>query len=169
MNTIILPGFSLKNKDWAEKIKLEIESTFLVTIHSWKHWNTGSAQPGWTNDEFNSILKSLPNEKVNIIAKSIGTLVACLIAKSNAVKINKLILCGIPVNDISENDKDTYQNLKNLSVDKILCIQNEKDPHGSLEDINILLSKINRNIKIVSKPRADHEYPYADEFINFLK
>jgi len=168
MRTIILPGFSVTNKEWAEEIKNNLDLTFPTSVYYWKHWESGKTEAQWVENEANRIISDTQKE-VNVIAKSIGTAVAMVILKLKPELINKIILCGVPIYDLREEDSKYYDVLVNFPTDKILCIQNIDDTHGSYEEVEKFLHSFNPNLKIISKPRSDHEYPYSEDFINFLK
>lgn len=76
MKTIILPGYSLKNKDWAETIAKEMKLGHKILVHNWKHWTKGGSLS--QKYEVEKILVEIGNDDVNIIAKSVGTLIAIL-------------------------------------------------------------------------------------------
>lgn len=101
--------------------------------------------------------------------KSVGTLVSMMIVKNKPEIINKIILCGIPIEDFQEGDEKRYQVLTSISPENILCIQNLNDNHGDYAKASKLIQSINPNVKIISKPRADHEYPFFEEFKSFIK
>ncbi|KKR10140.1 MAG: hypothetical protein A3D24_01565 [Candidatus Blackburnbacteria bacterium RIFCSPHIGHO2_02_FULL_39_13] len=172
MKTLIFPGFSLKNKDWAYEMKKAINHKLLAEVVEWEHWISGNTHfanwSEWIEKEIPRVLRQIEDEQVNILAKSIGTLVAMNILKTKPNLINKLFICGIPLNDIEENDKLLYKALKDFPQEKIICIQNENDNHGSFTEAKKFLDSINPNIKIISKPRDDHDYPYPEEFISFF-
>ena len=168
METIILPGFSPKNQQWAEETRDGLKSLGSSSVAYWEHWQTGQAEPGWINKETEKLLTSLRGKQINIIAKSIGTIVAMGILKKNPRSINKIILCGIPVRDFAKGDEKEYQLLLGFPEANILCIQNNDDNHGSYQDVEKFIHSINPNIRIISKPRSDHEYPYVEDFLNFL-
>src|SRR3989344_758063 len=163
MQTIILPGYSLKNKDWAEQVKQELGSETRVVY--WPHWENPETKTDW--EQLASELAAKNTEEVNIVAKSVGTLVAMLLLR-NGVKIKKLVLCGVPVIDFQEGDEKLFDALKGFPSENILCIQNENDNHGSFAEVEKFLHSINPQIKIVSKPRDDHEYYYSEDFKQFL-
>ena len=56
---------------------------------------------------------------------------------------NKIILCGIPINDFESGDAEFYEVLSKLKSGKVICIQNNDDPHGNLDQIRKLLNSIN--------------------------
>jgi len=165
--TLILPGFSLKNKDWAESIQKELSGNFDCEVVYWPHWETGEKEEDWIGKEAQKIVEN-NSEPIDIIAKSIGTAVTAFVIKKKPELIKKLILCGIPLNDLDPGEETVYDSLKVLNTNNILCIQNEKDPHGNFEQVKKVVHTINPEIEIVSKARNDHEYPYSEDFIQFL-
>lgn len=167
MNTIILPGFSNKNKEWVSATVKDLSFQFEVDGINWQHW-TEEIKNNWRELEVQRILEKIGNQKVNIIAKSIGTSILMSILKMKPHQINKIILCGIALNDFTNEDKKNFSILQNLPTKNILCIQNFSDKHGSYNEVKHFLKLINPNIKIVSKPRSDHHYPYSSDFIKFL-
>lgn len=172
MKILIFPGFSLKNKDWAYEMKKALDPKLQTEVVEWEHWSSGNTDFAnwneWLEKETPRVLSQIGKEQFNILAKSIGTLVAMDILKMKPNLINKLFICGIPLNDIEENDKGSYKMLKNFPQEKVICVQNENDNHGSFSETKEFLCSINPNIKIISKSRDDHDYPYPKEFINFL-
>lgn len=169
MVTFILPGGSPKNKAWAEETSKSLKLDHETRPVFWSHWDDTSKvfDP---KEKVRLIVDVALQNQINIVAKSIGTLVASYIIEKVPDRIQKVIFCGLPINDLNEDDMEVYKKvLKNFPAEKILCFQNEDDPHGSFDQIKDFLVKINPEIKIMSKPRSDHEYPYYDEFEAFLK
>ena len=166
MKTIILPGFSLKNKDWAYAAKYNLPEIEIM-VHEWFHWITESDSDFSIEQE---VSRLNIKEPINIIAKSIGTLIVVNMLKQNKEnKINKIIFNGIPLNDLKEEDFEVYKVLKDFDLDKTLFIQNEEDIHGNHKEVSEFLKKINPKVKVISKPGDTHEYPYWDEFRDFLQ
>jgi predicted alpha/beta hydrolase family esterase len=168
MKTYILPGGSEKNKEWVDLTVSELSPTFTSKGVYWKHWNGDQTEGNWIEKEAQRIINDFNNEKVNIIAKSVGTMVCMAILKLQSSLVNKIILCGIALNDFSEDDQKEFLVLKNLPPENILCIQNVDDTHGSFAKVETFIHDINSNIKIISKPRDDHNYPYSIDFIEYL-
>lgn len=165
METIILPGYSSKNRAWAEEAKEKLGSSVVV---NWAHWETDSADSQWLTDETKRVVGLVGDKQVNILAKSIGTAVAMEVIKQKPELVNKVILCGVPIRDFNPSDENYYEPLKLFPTDKVLCIQNENDNHGSYAEAVKFLHTLNPNLKIISKPRSDHEYPYSDDFMKFF-
>ena len=170
MITYILPGFSLANKNWAEDIKAQLEPKLPVSIYYWQHWATGNPESDWITAESGRIAQKIASgeKSYSIIAKSIGTTVAGAVIKLLSQPPEKIIFCGLPINDFLPKNDTYYDLLKSFPAQKILCLQNESDPHGSSAMAEEFYGKLNPKIKIVPMPRSDHEYPYPEEFKKFL-
>ena len=169
MKTIILPGYSFHNKDWAYNIaKVLTENGQPTIVHEWRHWVFGGRFS--LEHELEKLIDNISQERVNIIAKSVGTSVVMHLIKIIHKQINKLILCGIPgIHRIEIVRFNLYKNSMNMLLpEDMLVIQNENDPFGSFEKVEKFIHKVNSNIKTVAKPRSDHEYPYPTDFMRFL-
>src|SRR3989344_8632137 len=77
-DTFLLPGFSLKNKEWAEEVREKLKPEIPVIVFYWPHWETGEKEEDWIEKEADKILEQAKatGGMVNILAKSIGTIVA---------------------------------------------------------------------------------------------
>jgi len=168
MDVLILPGFSPKNKTWAQAVQKDLNPFSPTTYVAWSHWETGKAEDQWAEDEAGKINTNSQGKQLNIIAKSLGTLVTMIILKSKPELINKIILCGIPITDLRKDDEKYYEQLAIFPSDKLLCIQNIDDNHGSYIAVEKFLHSLNPDIKMISTPRANHEYPYSKLFLDFL-
>lgn len=168
MVTFILPGYSLHNKEWAEETAKNLKLNGEIRPVFWNHWEDSSKKFD-PEEKVRLIVDVARSNAINIIAKSIGTLIASHIMQRVPERIERIVFCGIPINDLDEKDKEVYrQTLKEFPADKIICFQNEDDPHGTFAQISDFLAKINGEIKVIKKLREDHEYPYFDEFQVFL-
>ena len=167
MKTIILPGYSPHNKDWAEKVakNLKTRTKDEIVVHNWQHWQSGSFS---IKRELKKIGQEMGDGKVNIIAKSVGTRVVVSLLTSLPNRINKLILCGIPT--VSEDAKKIYsEGLSKIDNSKIVCFQNTKDPFATADEVREFIGSVNKKIKVVEKPRSDHDYSYFEDFVKFFK
>lgn len=176
MKTIILPGYSPHNRDWALDIKKDLKLGHEVLVHEWKHWPPAHRASGPVGRSFSvpreveAILEKVGNEKVNIIAKSVGTRVAMHLVTKIPKQINKVILCGVPTKGESDAAKKTYsKGLSAISPTQVVVFQNAKDPFAKYKDIKKFIGSINPEIIIVEKPRSDHHYPYPEDFQKFLR
>jgi predicted alpha/beta-hydrolase family hydrolase len=163
--TFILPGYSLRNKNWLEETASALKTDGFVRPIFWDHWIDPS-QKFDAKEKADLISRHAKGDSINIIAKSIGTLVTAHIINQIPKQIHKVIVCGIPLRDISDNNKEIIkQALESLDSKKVICFQNINDPHGTFDEVKSFLSE---KIKVVSKDRADHDYPFFDIFNNFL-
>jgi pimeloyl-ACP methyl ester carboxylesterase len=166
MITFVLPGGSPQNRPWLNETAKILEVPGVIRPIIWDHWED-SDQKFIPEEKASLIDKVARGEEINIVAKSIGTLVAALMINKIPYQIYKLILCGIPLQDLNEDEKDTIKGaLASLAPEKILCFQNESDPHASYAEVSEFLPV---GVKVISKPRSDHEYPYFEDFNEFLK
>lgn len=163
LETFVLPGFSLHNREWAHNIGKNLGSPTVVV--EWLHWSGGEFI---IQDEVQKFISEMNRQKINIIAKSIGTYVVALSLPSLKKQIDKLILCGVPLNDLSDHDKEAYKNLKLLWAGRVTCLQNSQDAHGSFAQVKHFLSQINPNFIVLEKPGDTHDYPYYAQFQKIL-
>ncbi|OGG06858.1 hypothetical protein A2872_00545 [Candidatus Gottesmanbacteria bacterium RIFCSPHIGHO2_01_FULL_42_12] len=163
MKLLILPGYSPNNKSWAQEVQKRIGGE----AWSWRHW-TQEKEENWAERETARILEQIGRERVSFIAKSIGTAVAMKILAKIPSQVEKLILNGIPINDLYPEDVKLYNPLANFDARNIKIFQNESDPHGTFAQAEEFIGKINPEVKIISKSRNDHEYPYYQDFAYVL-
>lgn len=165
MNTLILPGFSLRNRVWASALSKEFNGQGISTVvHEWKHWETGNDSDFVEEDEDAKIIKLINDERVNILAKSVGTAVTCRLMREVPEKINKVILCGIPF-----LNKEKYEPLGNFQIENLMIVQNSTDPLASHDAIQKFIQNINPDITVIKKEASTHDYPYGEDFLAFLK
>jgi len=171
MKTIVLPGYSLHNKDWANEV-LNNVGLKDMSIHEWEHWNEEGGKVFNIDNEIEKIVREAGANRVCFIAKSIGTVVlAHLLGKVIGFEkqINKVVLCGVCINDFQEGDENAFRNnLYKIASPNIIVFQNSHDPHGNYVQAKNLLTEINPDLEVVEKVRSDHEYPYFEDFYNFL-
>lgn len=160
MVTFILPGYTATNQKWCEDVAESLKVEGDIRQIFWDHWQDENQR--FNPQEKARLLSHLaPNIFVNIIAKSIGTLVAAYMMQNIPMQIKKVVFCGIPVNDLSEEEIELIKKVVVENKDKIVIYQNENDPHGSFAQVKDFG-------KVISKPGSDHEYPYFDDFNKFL-
>ena len=170
MRTIILPGYSERNKEWGEELikslKLKVKSE--ISIHYWRHWGKSISSSLSLREELPKILEEIGTDGVNIIAKSVGTMVCMHVLQAIPGQIKKIILCGIP--STSDERLGLFKkSLADFPTKNIIVFQNEKDPLGSYKEVKKFMAKVSPKIKVVKTPRADHHYPYPSEFRSLLK
>lgn len=164
MKTIILPGFSPHNKIWADDVAKYLGKESFV--HNWLHWETGKSNLN-LKEELRNIVKEIGQEKINVIAKSVGTKICMHLLILVPNKIEKIILCGIP--SVSEERKKLFKtSLLSFNPKNIIVFQNTKDPFASFIKIKKFMQDVKSDIKILEKERSDHNYPYFEDFKNFL-
>ena len=166
MKTIILSGYSEHNREWAEEIKSQMDIGHEVVVHNWKHWTGGNFS---LVQELESISQEVGQEKINIIAKSVGVYVALNLIPKISSQINKVILCGIASVVAEDRYALVESTLAKIPVEKILCIQNENDKFVPFAEAEKFYHSVEPKLRVISKPRSDHHYPYSEDFSYFLK
>ncbi len=165
MITFILPGEAPHNKEWLEECAMSLKVEGFVRPIFWEHWTDPDTKFD-KKEKAILIARHTKGDKINIIAKSIGSLVAAYIIEQIPDQINKVIINGIPLNDIGETAKETIKKaIAGLDKNKVICFQNVNDPHGSFAEVKKFLPG---GVSLVSEPRSDHHYPYYTEFNKFL-
>lgn len=165
MQTVILPGYSPENRSWADLVAVRLNFDGQIRPIFWDHW-LDPEQLFYAREKANLISKHARGDTLNVIAHSIGTVVAAYLISFIPDQINKVILCGLPLNDISQEEKALVGiYLPTLDPINLLCIQNENDPHATYNEVRGFLPA---TINLVSKPRNDHYYPYFEDFDAFI-
>ncbi len=177
---IVLPGYSLHNKEWAYDVKKNLRTDTEVVVYEWGHWPpaqttgsensmvrgkaSGSVRKSMNvKSEVENILALVGKDKVSFVAKSVGTRVLVTLAPKIKNQIQKVIMCGIPIDPLKYS-----QGFKAIGSEKVLIFQNSKDPFMPALAIKAYLKIIDKNIKVIEKQASNHEYPYYDEFNEFL-
>jgi hypothetical protein len=160
MMTLILPGYSPSNRNWAISIKEHLKLPGSVVVHEWRHWQGGSFN---LKCEVSEILTIIGTDKVNFIAKSVGTRVLMSAIPEIKDQVEKVVLCGIPVDPIRY-----VKGIKQIGNKNLLIIQNSKDPFIPYKLIKTYIGLIDKKIKVVEKKAANHDYPYYSDFQEFL-
>ena len=173
MKTIILPGYSISNKEWAYDVKENLKLGHGVLVHEWKHWlSTSLGSPSGSFSvkyETERILNTVGKDNLNIIAKSVGTRIAMHLIPLLGGQIKKLILCGIPTRFENDTARILYKaGLSELEPEQVTCFQNTKDPLANYAVIKRFINSVDPKIKVIEMPRSDHHYPYFEEFNKLL-
>ena len=165
MKTIILPGFSVHNKEWTEYLSKNLKPTSSNFALDWEHWKSSGGIK--LNKEMEKIDKIVGKNKFNIIAKSVGTMVALKAIDKYKNQVNKVILCGVP--SISDKRMDMFiAAIKDIDCKNIICFQNSLDPFVKFKDLKSRIKKIDSRIKVIEKLAKGHEYYYFNDFQEFL-
>jgi len=171
MQTLFLSGFSDRNKDWMNSVIASLPSQeFVPTLYP--HWGKEIEFDSYLNnlnlDDYLTSVLPETNPEINILAKSYGTLLASKLISSQKVKINKVVLCGIPEKLLSSYSS-IYQALATLAPTNLLIIQNEFDKYGPAKEISTKLGSLGINTQIVEIPNdSSHDYNQLELFANFL-
>ena len=149
MKTIILPGFSAHNKEWAEAVAEKLQVKHEVRPIFWEHW-TDPKKSFNPQKKAQGVIDLIGDGYANLIAKSVGTLVVALVLKAIPQKIKKVILCGIPTIS-GERLKIFQEAFVHFPSENVLVFQNTRDPFASFAEVKEFMSKVNPKIKVIKK------------------
>ena len=169
MFCILLPGFSIRNKEEILNISKALKNHGVNTYHhEWRHWSDESIK--WDPEfEAESIHEKIKNEELSncvIIGKSMGSYVLLLLLQKLGILVKQVILMGIPVNGLDNNEQQLYTEILKKYQLLITIIQNISDPQGSSEQVKKLLSGIEYNL--IEVEASDHRYNYTDLILSIL-
>ena len=165
---LYLPGYSLKNKSELESISTALKGGgFEVLAHEWQHWKDEGI--AWNiPQEIELIKQEIGTSQIDfVVAKSLGTYVAATLVWQKVIDPKKIILLGLPINDLSADENEFLKLALKRMNGKLTLIQNSQDEHGSLEDLNTLVFDIQHDLII--KEANNHEYNYPDEVLKTLQ
>ena len=168
MTTIILPGSSLKNRAWAQDLKNSLLPEIDAKILNWADWDQNQDAHIDLNLEAPKTLSLIPEGPYTILAKSIGTYLLMHLFEKLDQRPEKIILCGLPLHDLNTDELKAYTALKSFPPEKLVCFQNDSDPHGSFIEAKTFLESINSSFPVISMPGTTHDYPYSEDFKKFL-
>ena len=170
MKVIVLPGWTAKNKKWKDEVCGFLNAKGLEAIGiDWKHWGLGSDQMdfGYELKRLANLVSQNPN--CSIVAKSIGTVLIAATLNDRKLQVHKLVLCGVPIKTSDQEGKKYLGELTKVNSSKIKIFQNYQDPYGSVTDLKSFFQGSSLKDNIMEMNRGDHEYPYFDEILAFLK
>ena len=169
MQTLIIGGGSFKNKAWVDELKTQLEPEIATWPFYFQVWETGEGVNGLDFPlELDKALKMVGDQKFNLLCKSVGSMLGMLILEKIPDQVEKIIVCGFPLYDFPAEDFEKYIVLNKFPTGNILCFQNNADPHGSFAEAKSFIEKVNPDIKIVEKVAETHDYPYFQDFKDFL-
>lgn len=161
---ILLPGNSVRNKEWIEMIQKEIGGEIL----QYEHWKTGAPLID-IEKETEALRRFAGANPIRIFAKSAGCLLAMRAARDNGLTIVRAVFVGTAVTWGREKGFAVNEWLAAWQV-PTLFIQKEGDraiPAGELQSI------LPRSGELYSLPGDDHDYmemkmfiPKVKEFLN---
>jgi hypothetical protein len=162
---IFLPGFSLKNKEEMLNISNALsEKGKEVIMHEWRHWDDLEIE--WNpNLETSRVQDKFNTNKVGLIAKSLGTHIAMKVLTNNLEAVRWIILMGIPLNDLDDEEKAAYDLLKSINI-PLFIIHNKNDSHGSWVDVEKFLQ--GAKYELTLKDSSDHNYNYPEDILQIV-
>jgi len=170
VNLVLLPGNSLSNKEWIEKISDILDCFFVKKkILYYKHW--GSRENIIDIDyELNKLQKIDKNfDDYVIFAKSAGILLTMKGVFEKKINPQKCVFVGTPVSWARKHGFDADSWIREFHVPS-LFIQHNKDPYFSSDELSKFLAKGDLSkFTIVLLKGSDHDYPEFDEIHSLVR
>jgi predicted alpha/beta hydrolase family esterase len=157
IQTIILPGFSESNRIWTRNVSERLRVSGSVIVHEWNTWKNGGRFD--IEQESEKILKYVKGPKVNFVAKSIGTKVLMHLIPKIKKQVNRIVLCGMPIDPLVY-----YNPINSINNKDLLVIQNTRDPYMPYGILKFYMRIFHPKVQILRKQSRTHEYPYYEEF-----
>lgn len=180
MDIILLPGNSIKNKEWIEEVEQAIKPDFNATrIQYYEHWKDGR---GWKESgrmiDFDLELEKCIGTveslgEYAIFAKSAGVLFALKGIAEQKISPVRCVFAGTAVHFALRLNLDIKKWLKVCTV-PVLFVQKELDPAMSFNDLGEFLRTAGvQDYKMHEIPGHDHHYGdikgLKDLIIEFIK
>lgn len=156
MQILILPGFSDTNKEWVNGVAQNLKVSETIRPFYWMHWSDSNSKFD-VEEKAQLIVKHIKGDRIKIVAKSIGTLIALKLLSLIPDQVEKVVLCGLPINDLKPEEIEFVKMMSVNNKDKVTIIQNSNDPHGTFEQVKDFGD-------VFLKESDNHEYPYFEEF-----
>lgn len=176
MHIIFLPGFSPRNQAEMQSIVTKLEEAgHEVYSHHWLHWQEAveGMEPSQFDPvvELSRILHELEDRQIGeltIIAKSIGTYETMwLLPKIQSnIKIQRIVLMGVPLHDLTTGDKLLFLNTLDKSGVPTYVIQNSGDSHGTAAEVKEFLGEL--STEFITMEADDHNYNYPDKIVGLM-
>lgn len=170
---ILLPGNSLRNRDWLYHAGAHYAETGWfaeIYLHEYEHWQTGETEIDMPGEllRFQAALHADTPHQYVIIAKSIGSIMALLAIQKEFITPTHCVFFGMPLEIAgSELFKADWSPLGDLSVPTI-AFHNDRDPI-SYEVTKAKLTEHAPHITLITREADNHDYTEFAEFDGDIK
>ncbi len=174
MKIFLLPGQSIRNKEWIEEVESSVKGIFSDTkIQYYKHWTLGEKQTDipFETEKFVKLINECKEDYI-VFAKSIGSLILLNSLKSLKRKPKAVLILGFPYYLVSRLGYD-LQGLTEKVNFKIGIYQKEFDTAGTYEEVKTLSNEyVFVNVyECIDEPNDNHRYTnleYISELLEAL-
>ena len=169
MQYIVLPGFSLRNKEWAYELQTEMQPRgYNFQVFEWYHWQTDNSADFSVENEVKRLREVVDIDDFTIVAKSIGTLITCAFITLESRYAEQYVFFGIPIHDITRQYERKFFESAGPYLSNLTVIQNEFDNHGSYTEVEQFLAEYAIAANMIKTAGSDHNYPYYDQLQEVL-
>ena len=172
MKIFLLPGQSIKNKEWIENVEREFKKEFSNTeVMYYEHWSLGKEQTDIDLEVERLVEKvNSSNEEYIVFAKSIGTLVFLKSIKDLKKKPKGVLMVGFCYYLMNRLGYDVNDLIKNVDF-RIDIYQKEFDTAGKYEEIKKFSNEYIdiKKYECVGEENNDHHYGNLEYLLELVK
>ncbi|MCU0660552.1 MAG: alpha/beta hydrolase [Candidatus Pacebacteria bacterium] len=161
---LLLPGNSIRNKEWLSCMRNAFENDFHVSAIAYDHWTTLDQM------DFSAEVEKIKNLNTRfdiVVAKSAGVALALLAVSKRYIQPEKMILLGTPLTAMlsdAEGAKLLHENMV-----PTVYIQQSHDPYCPFTEAKNTLEKLLKENDLLIKVEGnDHSYNTPLEIKPFL-
>lgn len=170
MKALLLGGNSQRHYVWIRQLGAALHTHgHDVVLQDYAHWEIGGPLAD-LNREIELAAKLMRNDGgYVVIAKGIGTLIAALATFRGLLRPSRIVMLGVPYDGIDGQTPEFSPSLPSLPP--TVFIQNEFDPYGSSESLELLLKNFPpAEYEVVTVPENDtHDYLDFELISQYLK
>ncbi len=165
---IVLPGNSIRNKEWGEGVISHYQKWFPETyMQYYDHWQSGGRLVNFEKELSrlgDVVSDSSSSSSFVIVAKSLGSILTLVAVGKGIVKPEKCIFFGMPLEMAADGVlKNNWELLEEFEV-PTLAFHNDADPTANFEFTKNTLKEHAPNINLIKRSGDNHNYDEFDEF-----
>jgi hypothetical protein len=156
---VLLPGNSVKNEEWIDKVNTAVEVDFAKTyVQHYKHWETGAGMIDF-EEEAGRLQEAVGDwENFVVFGKSAGVILAMESAEKGLFNPKGFVFAGFPYKFAQRLKKDPAALLKQCNLPTHI-IQQSKDPAMYYQELKEKIDEIgNEKVSIERIPGQSHHY-----------
>lgn len=161
MKIFLLPGQSIRNKEWIEEVESRVKGIFSDSkIQYYKHWTLGEKQTDipFETEKFVKLINECKEDYI-VFAKSIGCLILLNSLKLLNRKPKAVLMLGFPYYLSSRLGSDLKELVERVDF-KIDIYQKKYDTAGTYQEVKTLSNEyvfVNM-YECIDEPNDNHHY-----------
>ncbi len=134
MNALVLPGMSVRHKEWARQVAEVLRPKFgEVRFLDYKHWDAPGTQMDLEYELAQAAKLAEGLDEYVVVGKSVGTILATLGTARGLFRPQRCVFLGFPHNGLAETMPEVATALPHLPY--TVFVHNEHDPVGDARTV----------------------------------